>query len=192
MKHRLNSFFRFLSESQLLIAVFVHFCRTSCFFIPVAMNLCSTSFQQYTNILVGQMNMFNFNKRSNKRSISYLVCCSTTFFSSSILITENFSQQSKTSKINHQHLLTFFSLSFLIVMEEIKNRKFHLRNTSENLHNMFIENCDVFFTCLLPTLVCCFVSFFETTWYRALLFKPSLVFILKIYTLNFNIRTNTL
>lgn len=160
MKHRLNSFFRFLSESQLLIAVFVHFCRTSCFFIPVAMNLCSTSFQQYTNILVGQMNMFNFNKRSNKRSISYLVCCSTTFFSSSILITENFIQQSKTSKINHQHLLTFFSLSFLIVMEEIKNRKFLLRNTAENLHNMFIENCDVFFTYLLHTLVCCFVSFF--------------------------------
>lgn len=139
MKHRLNSFFRFLSESQLLIAVFVHFCRTSCFFIPVAMNLCSTSFQQYTNILVGQMNMFNFNKRSNKRSISYLVCCSTTFFSLSILITENFSQQSKTSKINHQHLLTFFSLSFLIVMEEIKNRKFHLRNSRKSTQHVYRE-----------------------------------------------------
>lgn len=107
LKLRLNSFLRFLSETQFLIAVFIHFCRASCFIIPVAMNLCSTSFQQYTNIQVGQLNMFNF----GERSIFHLVCCSITFLLSSSLMIENLSrdfQQTKKNWENRSWILVYF------------------------------------------------------------------------------------
>lgn len=114
LKIRLNSFLWFLSESQFLIAAFVHFRRASCFFIPVAVNFCSTSFQQYTNIQVGQLNMLNF----DERSVSHSVCRSITLMpecpcpihhhSWLKILADISSKQAKTGEINHLYLFTLF------------------------------------------------------------------------------------
>lgn len=119
LKLRLNSFLRFLSETQFLIAVFIHFCRASCFIIPVAMNLCSTSFQQYTNIQVGQLNMFNF----GERPVFHLVCCSITFLLSSSLMIENLSRDFQQTKKNWENRSWIF-VYFVFVLSPSR----HLKN----------------------------------------------------------------